>query len=120
MLSSVYLQQDAVFSQHCHPFAETSKEERKSILLPFATRKYVTEGRSTFMSDTSVLDISERAQKALRSSPISALRNLRVSRHGDGLVISGSVSTFYHKQLAQEAVRTVAEDISVVNSIRVE
>lgn len=71
------------------------------------------------MSDVSVVDVFDRAQKALTSSPISALRGLQVDRVGDALVISGCVSTFYHKQLAQEAVRAVAQGVDVVNSIEV-
>jgi hypothetical protein len=35
------------------------------------------------------------------------------------LLISGCVSSYYHKQLAQEAVRAVAEELDVVNSIEV-
>jgi len=60
-----------------------------------------------------------RAQRALASSPIQALRELRVEELDEGLLIRGWVSSFYHKQLAQEAVRAVAEGISVVNSVDV-
>ena len=71
------------------------------------------------MFEVSVVDISERAQKALRSSPICALRELRVVHLGHALLISGCVSSYYHKQMAQEAVRAVAEGMDVVNSIQV-
>ncbi len=66
-----------------------------------------------------VEDVQPRAQVALRASPIYALRELRVEQTGDALLISGLVSSFYHKQLAQEVVRAVAEGIEVVNSIHV-
>jgi hypothetical protein len=71
------------------------------------------------MSDTSVMEISERAQRALASSPIHALRDLRVQYLDSSLLIFGSVSTYYHKQLAQEAVRAVAEEFEfkVINTI---
>jgi len=36
------------------------------------------------------------------------------------LLISGNVSSYYHKQLAQELVRSVCKDSDVVNSIEVE
>ncbi len=62
----------------------------------------------------------ERARIALRSSPIHALRTLQVSCEGDALIISGRVPTFYYKQLAQEAVRTVIKDVPVVNNIEVD
>ena len=35
----------------------------------------------------------------------------------DALAISGCVSSFYHKQLAQEVVRSVSTGMKVVNSI---
>lgn len=61
----------------------------------------------------------ERAQSALSASPIYELRFLRVETHNGGLVISGSVRSFYYKQLAQELVRSVANGTSVTNSIDV-
>ncbi len=61
-----------------------------------------------------------RAQTALCGSPIFELRDLIVQESGETLVISGLVSSFYHKQLAQEVVRSVCRDNEVVNSIDVE
>ena len=72
------------------------------------------------MVHSTVTEVSERAQLALRSSPIYALRELRVERTGEALYISGSVSSFYQKQLAQELVRSVADELTVVNSIDVQ
>ncbi len=60
-----------------------------------------------------------RAQQALRLCPIYGLRKLLVEQTGDGLLISGRVSTFYQKQQAQEIVRAAAEGCRVVNSIEV-
>ena len=71
------------------------------------------------MAETLASDIQRRAQRALASSPIYALRELRVEQTGELLLISGLVSSYYHKQLAQEVVRAVAEGIEVVNSIHV-
>ena len=64
--------------------------------------------------------VEERAQSALATSPIFGLRNLQVEHAGQSLLISGHVGTFYHKQLAQEIVRSVADGLAVVNSITVE
>ena len=64
-------------------------------------------------------DVRARAQEVLSGSPVYALRELRIERQGDTLVIQGLVSSFYHKQLAQEVIRTAAEGMEVVNSIRV-
>jgi hypothetical protein len=77
------------------------------------------EGDSNAMGVLTSKDIQKRAQKALRSSPFYALRELRVEQDGDSLLIRGFVCSFYHKQLAQEVVRHAAEGVEVVNSIDV-
>ena len=64
-------------------------------------------------------DVVTQAQAALVSSPIQALRELRVRRDGDRLLISGRVDSFYHKQLAQEVVRLIAKGLQVVNAVDV-
>jgi hypothetical protein len=52
---------------------------------------------------TSILEQS-RAAKALRQSPIPALRKLSLDETDAAVVISGNVPSYYLKQLAQEAV----------------
>ncbi|MBM3999773.1 MAG: BON domain-containing protein [Planctomycetes bacterium] len=69
-----------------------------------------------FRADSATLD---RAREALAASPIQPLRELRVERHDDRLLVTGRVDSFYLKQLAQEIVRTVAEGLHVVNEIDV-
>lgn len=64
-------------------------------------------------------DVQSSAQAALAESPIFVLRELCVQRSGDALLLSGRVDSFYHKQLAQEAVRTVARGCRVVNAVDV-
>jgi len=68
-------------------------------------------------------NIALRAQMALANSPIYELRDLHVEHDPDRdvLVLSGSVSCFYHKQVAQEIVRAVCRDaeLELVNAIRV-
>lgn len=60
------------------------------------------------------------AQSALADSPIFDLRDLVVEEGEEALVLRGSVSSFYHKQMAQEIVRAVAgREVDVVNSIDV-
>jgi hypothetical protein len=71
------------------------------------------------MSVLTAKDIQTRAQNALHASPFYALRELQVEREGDTLLLRGLVSSFYHKQLAQEVVRHAAEGVEVVNSIDV-
>lgn len=74
------------------------------------------------MAEVVARGVQPRAQTALESSPIYELRDLRVEHHGDMLLLSGTVSSFYHKQLAQEIVRAVCKDIAVklINEIEVD
>ncbi len=74
------------------------------------------------MLKPATLDVKSRALAALEQSPIHSLRELAVEQEGETLLLSGRVDTFYHKQLAQELVRAIAEDCScdVVNSVDVE
>ncbi|MFT5523058.1 MAG: hypothetical protein ACI9G1_005424 [Pirellulaceae bacterium] len=60
-----------------------------------------------------------QAKTALAASPLYDLRELCVESDGDSLLISGRVQSFYHSQLAQEAVRAVVRGVRVVNSIDV-
>jgi osmotically-inducible protein OsmY len=77
------------------------------------------ESVSRSMTMTSIVDVQPRAQMALANSPIHELRDLQVEHCQGILVISGAVSSFYHKQLAQEAVRSLCSSIEVINRIRV-
>jgi hypothetical protein len=72
------------------------------------------------MATTLINDLHTRAQAALANSPFFELHELQVEQRGGTLLISGNVSSFYHKQLAQEVVRSVCTGIEVTNSIQVE
>ena len=65
-------------------------------------------------------DLQPQAQAALAASPIYELQDLLVEERDGMLVILGAVSSFYHKQLAQEVVRSVCRGTDVVNAIFVE
>ncbi len=73
------------------------------------------------MASTSQAELEPRARCALRSSPVSELRDLLVEQRGDALTLSGTVSSFYHKQLAQEVVWAVCRDseVELVNVVQV-
>ncbi|HEV3115700.1 MAG TPA: BON domain-containing protein [Gemmataceae bacterium] len=45
-----------------------------------------------------------RADQVLRQSPFPAIRKLRVEETEEAIILLGSVSTYYLKQLAQETV----------------
>ncbi len=71
------------------------------------------------MAIVSAYDIEPQARAALASSPVFELRDLDVEENDGALLISGVVSSFYHKQLAQEVVRAACRGIEMVNSIKV-
>jgi hypothetical protein len=73
------------------------------------------------MANVMVDDLLPRARTALGQSPISELRDLRVENSDGELLLMGSVTSFYHKQLAQEVVWAVCKDIAVelINRIEV-
>jgi osmotically-inducible protein OsmY len=73
------------------------------------------------MQEASPTDVRPEAQQALADSPIHELRDLRVEQQNGTLLIHGLVSSFYHKQLAQEVVRAVCREIEIelVNAVRV-
>jgi hypothetical protein len=64
-------------------------------------------------------DVQAKAQQALSECPVYALREVVIERDGDTLKLIGEVSSFYHKQLAQEIVRQTAKGVEVVNTINV-
>ena len=59
------------------------------------------------------------AQAALRASSVYDLRELRVEQSNGTLIVFGSVSTFYHKQLAQEILLGISQGMNVINEIHV-
>lgn len=65
-------------------------------------------------------DASGQASELLATSPVAELRRLQVSQRAGRLQLSGRVGSFYHKQLAQETVRSVAGDLRLVNEIDVD
>ena len=71
------------------------------------------------MAELCLRDAAALAKAALTDSRIFDLRRLSVGQDGDAVVLRGRVSSFYHKQLAQELVRNAIDGAEVVNSIRV-
>ncbi|MGB7347038.1 MAG: BON domain-containing protein [Pirellulaceae bacterium] len=68
---------------------------------------------------TAQLDNKMLASNELAQSSISELRRLRIDQAADTVQISGIVRSFYHKQLAQEAVRRVVHGATVDNQVHV-
>ncbi|MEX2176445.1 MAG: BON domain-containing protein [Pirellulaceae bacterium] len=71
------------------------------------------------MAEILMTDAALQAKAALSRSRIYDLRRLSVEQDGEAVVLRGRVSSFYHKQLAQELVRSAIDSAEVVNSIRV-
>ncbi len=67
----------------------------------------------------STLELSQ-ATRALRSSPIPALRKLSVEETGASVVLLGSVASYYLKQLAQETVMPLLEGRELRNRVTVQ
>jgi hypothetical protein len=63
--------------------------------------------------------VGSQATEALLRSPIPALRKLQVEQTDGGLILSGSVSSYYLKQLAQETVLPYLDRGALVNRITV-
>ena len=71
------------------------------------------------METTYPQEVATAATAVLANSSVTELRRLRVDGLANELRLSGSVRSFYHKQLAQETVRIVAGDMQVVNRVDV-
>ena len=101
-------------SLHESEFGQAPRKGRNTMVMDKTAQ---TELGGTAQANTA--QIVARAQHALASSPHVALRRLRVEGDNDRLFISGTVSTFYQKQQAQETVRAAANKWMVVNEVTV-
>lgn len=60
-----------------------------------------------------------RVKEVLRACPYRELRDVNVKTVNDCIELSGTVSSFYMKQLAQEIIRPAAPDFNIRNEIAV-
>jgi hypothetical protein len=75
------------------------------------------EGSNKVMSTMST---AAQAAHALRQSSHPALRALTVQETEEAIIISGRVSTYYLKQLAQETLMQVRSGRDLVNRVMVD
>ena len=68
------------------------------------------------MSLSTAVEMS-RAALALRQSPLPPLRKLALEETDAAVVIQGSVSSYYLKQLAQETVMPLLEGRQLLNRV---
>ncbi len=78
------------------------------------------QSRSLTSPGVASQEIEPRVQHALVSSPVTSLRELVVELLDGALLIRGRVTSFYHKQLAQEIVLSHSGSLPVVNRIEVQ
>lgn len=71
------------------------------------------------MATTQTQDVASTANALLANSSVYELRQLRVDESAGELQLRGKVRSFYHKQLAQEVLRPIAEGLQVVNHVDV-
>jgi osmotically-inducible protein OsmY len=71
------------------------------------------------MAQMLLTDVAAQAKAALSRSKIFDLRRLVVDQDGECVVLRGRVDSFYHKQLAQELVRSAIDGAEVINAINV-
>lgn len=55
----------------------------------------------------------------LTSSPLGQLRRLRVTENDTEVVLTGQVSSYYLKQMAQETIRSAVGARTLVNHVEV-
>jgi hypothetical protein len=72
------------------------------------------------MAPVIVPSLSKRAKAVLGRSKIFDLRALEVEQVDEYVVLRGEVDSFYHKQLAQELIKTAMKDVEVINEIQVD
>jgi hypothetical protein len=63
--------------------------------------------------------VATQAARVLSKSSHPALRTLSVEGAEGNLIISGKVSSYYLKQLAQETIMSVREGMQLVNKVDV-
>ena len=64
-------------------------------------------------------NVERAAQWRLEASAYAALRTVRCKFRQGRLVLNGRVPTYFHKQIAQEAIRALPGVIEIVNHISV-
>lgn len=71
------------------------------------------------MTYAKTCDVPPLASLVLAQSSIRELRQIRVDESDHAVELSGSVRSFYHKQLAQETVRNVVKGRQLINRVKV-
>jgi osmotically-inducible protein OsmY len=62
-------------------------------------------------------EVLEVAREALSCSPYPAVRQVDVQSREGAVVLSGQVASYYHKQMAQEALKALRGTSLIVNEL---
>lgn len=93
-----------------------------SVYSPLAPSSYPAGSEHLYSQETQSVaedDSCVSALSVLAASGVAELRFLRVDEDAETIHLSGRVRSFYHKQLAQEAIRPVAGRRQVINHVDV-
>ena len=74
---------------------------------------------TTLGSTISTIETADEARQRIRSQPHLAFHRIWCEYAGGRLFLRGQVPSFYHKQLAQEAIAEMESVDQVVNEIEV-
>lgn len=64
--------------------------------------------------------VDKQVERDLFTSPYSELRRVHCSQHNGAVVLSGRVTSFFLKQVAQEIARRVDQALIIINQLEVE
>ncbi len=112
-----------------HRLRKRSPHTDHKRLVPWHERCYSSSGKEIqpfngnaameSLFSTPYHDVTERAQERLRQSPHLSVRSVSCEFDRGVLRLRGRLSSFYHKQLAQEAVARLPGVTEVVNEVAV-
>lgn len=88
------------------------------LLLPARNREKGDQN-STGMDNVADARMQELLINSLRESPYRELKNIRVQASGKSVCLTGMVSSFFLKQMAQETVRPIFPNQRIYNHIQV-
>ena len=71
------------------------------------------------IADASPRAIAETVERFVRLRTGGTIRSLHVEVHDGEVILTGRTSTYYNKQLATHAALDAAEDLSLINDIKV-
>lgn len=64
-------------------------------------------------------DFRARARQALNSAAYSAVMAVKCEEKDGAIILSGTVPSFYLKQVAQQCVVSLGDDVRVINNTKV-